>query len=141
MRRSTSSNTTAISDPLIAAVVVVLDGRVLLIRRAVAGGELLWQFPAGKAELGEPAEEAAVREAREETGLTVEAGRVLGGRIHPATGRRMLYVACRVLSGAACVASARKVAEVAWADRGQLVELIPGGVFGPVRAYLDGALR
>jgi 8-oxo-dGTP pyrophosphatase MutT (NUDIX family) len=70
---------------LIAAAVVVLDGRVLLIRRAVAEGELLWQFPAGKTELGEPAEEAAVREASEETGLTVEAGRVLGGRIHPAT--------------------------------------------------------
>jgi 8-oxo-dGTP pyrophosphatase MutT (NUDIX family) len=52
----------------IAAAVIVVDGR--LFRRAVAEGALVWQFPAGKVEPGESAEDAAVREAGEETGLT-----------------------------------------------------------------------
>ncbi|GAA1899101.1 NUDIX hydrolase [Streptantibioticus ferralitis] len=101
---------------------IVLDGRVLLLRRAVAEGALLWAFPAGKVEAGESPEPAAVREALEETGLVVEALRVLGGLVHPATGRRMVYVACRVVSDTACVGSPREVAEVAWADRVQLAE-------------------
>ncbi|MGW7001373.1 NUDIX hydrolase [Streptomyces sp. NPDC054933] len=129
------------SEVPIAAAVVVLDGRVLLVRRAVAEGDLSWQFPAGKFEPGESAERAAVREALEETGLTVEALRVLGERVHPDTGRRIAYVACRVVSGTARPASLREVAEVAWADRVRLAELIPGGVYGPVAAYLDGVLR
>lgn len=132
---------TSTEIPAVAAAVIVHDGRVLLIRRAMEEGSLRWQFPAGKVELGETAEAAAARETREETGLTVAPLRVLGARVHPGTGRRMVYVACRVASGVAHPASLREVAEVAWADRGQLADLIPGGVYGPVQAYLDGALR
>ncbi|GAA3730547.1 hypothetical protein GCM10022225_10460 [Plantactinospora mayteni] len=55
----------------IAAAVIVDNGRVLLVRRRVNEGQLSWQFPAGEVEPEEPAEEAAVREAGEETGLTV----------------------------------------------------------------------
>jgi len=51
--------------------VVVRDGSVLLI--ATAGGAR-WQLPKGRIEPGESSEEAAVREVREETGVT---GRVL----------------------------------------------------------------
>lgn len=47
--------------PVVAAIVVD-NGRVLLIRRAVADDRLLWQFPAGKIESGETSDEAAVRE-------------------------------------------------------------------------------
>jgi 8-oxo-dGTP diphosphatase len=54
----------------VAAAVVVADGRVLLIRRAVPEGELVWQLPAGKIEPGEDALAAAARETFEETGLT-----------------------------------------------------------------------
>jgi 8-oxo-dGTP diphosphatase len=69
----------------IAAAVIVVDGRVLLIRRAVVEGELVWLFPAGKVEPGEAVEDGAVREAGEETGLTVRAVRRLGERVHPIT--------------------------------------------------------
>jgi 8-oxo-dGTP pyrophosphatase MutT (NUDIX family) len=51
--------------------VVVRDGDVLLI--ATAGGKR-WQLPKGRIEAGESAAEAAVREVREETGVT---GRVV----------------------------------------------------------------
>ena len=51
--------------------VLVRDGEVLLI--ATAGGKR-WQLPKGRIEPGETPEQAAVREVREETGVT---GRVV----------------------------------------------------------------
>ncbi|AKZ60276.1 putative MutT-like protein, oxidative damage repair protein [Streptomyces ambofaciens ATCC 23877] len=128
------------SGGTVAGAVVVEGGRVLLIRRRVAVGELLWTFPSGKVEQAESVRSAAAREAMEEAGVVVAPTVVLGGRVHPVTGWRVLYVACRVLSGTAGVASPREVAEVAWVGAAGLRGLIPGGVYGPVRGYLDGAL-
>ena len=85
--------------PGIAAAVVVSGGRVLLVRRRVREGQLSWQFPAGEVEPGETREEAAVRETREETGLSVTVVQALGERVHPATGRLMSYTACAVVGG------------------------------------------
>jgi mutator protein MutT len=57
----------------IAIAVVEHEGRFLIGQRpagtALAG---LWEFPGGKIEAGETAEDAAVRECREETGVVVE---------------------------------------------------------------------
>ncbi|MFF2146190.1 NUDIX hydrolase [Kitasatospora sp. NPDC058190] len=55
--------------PGIAVAIVVQDGRVLMVRRRVAEGQLSWKFPAGEIEPGESPEAAAVRETAEETGL------------------------------------------------------------------------
>jgi 8-oxo-dGTP diphosphatase len=51
-------------------------GNDLFIARRVPGGSLggKWEFPGGKVEAGEGAEEALVREFREEFSLSVEAG-------------------------------------------------------------------
>ena len=116
---------------MIAASIIVVDGRVLMIRRSVPEGELSWQFPAGKIEPGESPEEAAVREAYEETGLIVRAGRSLGERVHPVTGRTMVYVACDLADGTARVMDEREVAEVAWCDRAELAERVPHSLFDP----------
>lgn len=93
----------------ITAAIIVSDGRVLMVRRRVKEGELSWQFPAGEVEAGESAEDAAVREALEETGLIVRATKHLGERVHPATGRRMIYIACAVVTGTASVHADCKV--------------------------------
>jgi mutator protein MutT len=57
----------------IAIAVVEHEGRFLIGQRPeglpLAG---LWEFPGGKIEAGESAEQAAVRECREETGLIVQ---------------------------------------------------------------------
>jgi 8-oxo-dGTP diphosphatase len=45
------------------------ERQVLLIRRSQPPLEGLWSLPGGHIELGEPAEEAARRELREETGV------------------------------------------------------------------------
>ena len=61
----------------VAIVVVVNDkGEVLLQKRSKT--ESRWGFPGGVIELGESADEAAVREAREETGLEVQIENLLG---------------------------------------------------------------
>jgi len=57
--------------------VIVHEGRVALIKRANEPFRGVWSIPGGRVEWGEDSREAAVREAREETGLTVEASELL----------------------------------------------------------------
>ncbi|GAA5101987.1 NUDIX hydrolase [Haloechinothrix salitolerans] len=127
-------------QPPIAAAIIVDHGRVLLVRRRVAEGSLSWQFPAGKVEDAEDPADAAAREAREETGLVVAARQVLGERVHPATGRTMIYVACNVVSGEATVADKEELTDLAWSDRTQLSGYIPHPLYDPVQNYLDAML-
>jgi 8-oxo-dGTP diphosphatase len=125
----------------IAAAVIINDGEVLMVRRRVDDGELSWQFPAGKVEPGESGDDAAVREAREETGVTVRSASRLGSRVHPITRRTMLYVACELVGGTAHVAAENEIAEVAWCDRTALAVKVPHPFHGPVQAHLDAGLR
>src|SRR5919198_505558 len=63
--------------PWVAVGVVVLrDGKVLLIQRGRDPGRGLWAVPGGMVDLGETCREAARREAKEETGLHVDVGEV-----------------------------------------------------------------
>ncbi|MFD6324710.1 NUDIX hydrolase [Streptomyces sp. NPDC058442] len=126
--------------PGIAAAVVVNEGRVLMVRRRVSEGQLSWQFPAGEVEPGEAREDAAVRETREETGLTVAAVKLLGERVHPKTGRLMSYTACEALDGTAHVADTEELAELAWVAHGDIPQYVPYGLFEAVQNYLDTTL-
>src|ERR1700758_4424286 len=57
--------------------VIVENGRALLVRRGSEPLKGEWSIPGGVLELGETLRQGAEREAKEETGLTVEAGEVL----------------------------------------------------------------
>lgn len=51
------------------------EGKVLLQKR---GDNEAWGFPGGAMEIGESAEETAIREINEETGYIVEVGGLIG---------------------------------------------------------------
>ena len=131
---------TTTEKPGISAAIIVRDGRVLMVRRRVSEGELSWQFPAGAIEAGETAEDAAVRETLEETGLTVRAAKLIGERIHPKTRRAMSYTACEVVDGEARVADADELDAVTWAAHSEIPDLVPYPLYDRVQEYLDSVL-
>ena len=70
--------------PCVGAVIKDDRGRLLLIKRGHPPAAGLWSLPGGRIEPGETDAEALVREVREETGLAVEAGGLLGTVQRPA---------------------------------------------------------
>lgn len=105
--------------------VVILDGRVVLVRRGKEPLRGRWVVPGGTVELGETLREALVREMHEETGLRVEPRDLLAvfDRIEWDGGHvRYHYVIvdylCRYVSGEARAAS--DALEVAWAAPDEL---------------------
>jgi 8-oxo-dGTP diphosphatase len=74
---SAASKESRMSHPIPATIAAVIrGGQVLLVRRANPPDRGLWGFPGGKIERGETIEQAALRELREETGISAEAGTV-----------------------------------------------------------------
>ena len=73
--------------PCVGAVIKDGQGRLLLIKRGHEPGAGLWSIPGGRIEPGETDAQALVREMREETGLVIEAGQLIGTVRRPA-GRR-----------------------------------------------------
>jgi 8-oxo-dGTP pyrophosphatase MutT (NUDIX family) len=119
----------------IAAAIITSPLGVLVARRH--DGRPPWTFIAGALEPGEDPADAAVREAEEETGLRIRTTGVIGRRVHPQTGREMIYLAARPTHGTnAVVGDAQELAEVRWVDLAQADELMHGAMFGPVRNYL-----
>ena len=109
--------------------IVVDEGRALVVRRGKEPLKGHWSIPGGAVELGETLREAAAREAREETGLMVEAGEVLevlDSIYRDPEGRtRFHYVlvdfVCRRLGGELRAAS--DVSEARWITLEDLPEL------------------
>ena len=63
---------------LVAGCLVVDAGRVLLLRRGIEPAAGKWTFPGGYVDFGENSADAAVRETREEVGMRVTLGPLLG---------------------------------------------------------------
>ena len=103
---------------LMVDVVIPSPEGVVLIRRGSDPFEGQWALPGGFVEVGETVEEAATREAAEETGLAVELARLVGVYSDPDRDPRGHNVSvaflARVLSGD--FAAASDAAEVAVLD-------------------------
>lgn len=85
-----------------AGVIVEEDGQVLLVRRTMDPGRGEWTFPGGFVDFDEAPAEAAARECREETGLSVEVTGlldVIGGQEHDAGADIVIVYAGRCVGG------------------------------------------
>ena len=94
--------------PLVGMGAVILDqGRVVLVKRKFPPLAGEWSIPGGRLKIGETQREGVVREAREETGLTVDPVELLGvyDRLLRDEAGRILYhyvlidFLCRRLTG------------------------------------------
>jgi ADP-ribose pyrophosphatase YjhB (NUDIX family) len=109
--------------------IVVEDSRILLVKRAHPPLQAQWSIPGGVLEVGELVREAAIREAREETGLIVEPGELLGvyDRVLRDIEHRVQYhyvlidFLCRRVGGELLAAS--DASEVRWFTREELPPL------------------
>lgn len=112
-------------DPKVAAaVLVVQDGRVLLVRRVNEPFRGLWTLPAGFVNGSEDPAEAAARECLEETGLSVRVTRVfdiVSGREHPRGADFVIVYLAEVLGGE--MKAEDDADAVEWFDRGHLPPL------------------
>ena len=122
-------------QPVVAAI-VTSDRGVLVGKRR--DGKPPWTFIAGEQDVvkDDLPENTAEREVKEETGLLVRAGDVIGERVHPKTHRRMIYIAATPTHGTdVFVGDEDELAEVRWVSLAEAGELLPG-MFEPVREYL-----
>jgi len=109
--------------------IIIKDDRVVLVKRAHPPIQGQWSIPGGVLEVGELVRQAAIREAREETGLIVEPGELLGvyDRILRNHEQRVQYhyvlvdFLCRPVGGELRADS--DAAEVRWFARDELPAL------------------
>lgn len=125
-------------QPIVAAI-VTSDRGVLVGKRN--DGKPPFTFIAGEIEPGESPADAAIREVKEETGLRIQAGQVIGERVHPKTGRTMIYLAAAPTHGTdVFVGDEDELAEVRWVTLDEADELLRG-MYEPVREHLARELR
>jgi 8-oxo-dGTP diphosphatase len=114
------------------AVIVDDTGHILL---ALRDRPPIWNLPGGGVEPGEAPWEAAVRETREEVGLTVTVDRLTGVYHRPPDGDPVLVFRCSVVDGSPTTTA--EAVRVAWFAPDALPE--PINPYQPDR--IAGALR
>lgn len=114
-------------QPLVGVGAIIIHAdRVVLVKRAHPPIQGQWSIPGGVLEVGELVREAAIREAREETGLIVEPGDLLGvyDRVLRDSESRVQYhyvlidFLCRPIGGELQASS--DASEVGWFAREEL---------------------
>ena len=122
--------------PPVVAAIVTSDRGVLVGRRN--DGKPPWTFIAGEQDAvkDENPADTAVREVKEETGLRIQAGELIGERVHPKTGRTMIYMAATPTHGTDIFVERRGRAGRGPVGRPGRGGRAAAGMFEPVRAHL-----
>lgn len=127
---------------------VVDNGKVLMVRRRrewhiEAHGK--WEFPGGKIAFGESPEQAAVREAKEESGYDVEVLRLMPKILsyqwnHEPTRISQMILICYIckLIGGEALLNDQNVSEIRWfaLEEALTLECLPG-----IREFIGEYLR
>ena len=88
-------------DPKVAVGTIITDPQqqIVLVRRAIQPGYGKWVFPGGFVDRGEEVHVAAVREAREETGLEVTLERLLNVYSYRGSVPVIIVYTARIIGG------------------------------------------
>lgn len=130
-------------DPKIGVgtIIKAASGRLVLVRRAIDPGYGKWVFPGGYVDRGETLTSAAVREAREESGLDVRLDGLIN--VYSYAGRAPVIVvyAATALGGDLCADD--ECLEAAEFDEGDIpwAELAFHSTHDALRDYLDGVIH
>jgi 8-oxo-dGTP diphosphatase len=100
----------------VGAVVHDAAGRLLLVRRANDPGRGQWSLPGGRVESGEPDDSAVTRELREETGLDVRVGSLIGSVRRPASSGVYLIFDYRAEAVGGRLRAGDDATDAAWVD-------------------------
>lgn len=100
-------------------------------------------FISGEIEPGESPADAAIREVKEETGLVIKTGRIIGRRVHPQTHRSLTYVAAWPASSdtGIAVVDEDELSSVQWMSFTEVTDVMGKNLFEPVRKHLKRTLE
>ncbi|MFC4559215.1 NUDIX hydrolase [Virgibacillus kekensis] len=113
------------------------EGLVLLVNNV--GGR--WSLPGGEVEKGETLKQAVVREAKEETGLTIEAGNIVAVNevFFHEKGHHALFFTfeATITGGEIAIQYEDEISEIKWVDfekANKLLPFHPGGMESLVKS-------
>lgn len=106
-----------------AAAVIEQEGKFLLVQEATPVVYGLWNWQQGKVDEGESPEDAAVREAKEETGLDVRVVRKLGVIEHPFLNTKEIHVFLTEAVGGELKVLEGEILQVKWFTLEELEEI------------------
>jgi len=123
-------------DPKLATgSVFTVDGKIVLVQRGVEPQIGKWSLPAGFIDRGEKVEDAAIREAKEETGLDIRVGKLLGLYSYTGSTVALAVYAAEVIGGTMAAGSDAEDVQAFAIDK------LPELAFGHTKGILDDWAR
>lgn len=130
-------------DPKVAVGTIIRarDGRLVLVKRAIEPGYGLWVFPGGYMDRGEEITAAAVREAREESGLDVRIDGLVNIYSYPGRPLIIVVYAATIIGGDLCGDDECLEARLFSADEIPWTELAFPSTHDALRDFLSGRVQ
>ena len=127
-------------DPKVAVGTIIStpDDRLVLVRRAIEPGYGLWVFPGGFVDRGEELPRAAIREAREESGLDIRLDRLVNIYSYADAAVIIVVYAATAVGGELCGDDECLEARLFRADEIPWDELAFRSTREALQDYLDG---
>jgi len=126
-------------EPSPAVIVAVTHNDRILLTRSVGWNHPYWGLVAGHIVSGETAEETAIREVREEVGLTVFSLEIVGTFI--ANARNLLMIGFRSQTEGTDIKKSQELQEAAWFKMDEPLPLRPNSIAHQVATKAFAGIR